>query len=68
MRYTHVDAGGSAQDATFVNKAKGCLSSKKDRDEYNAALEVYGLPDGLQKDKNWEENLKKRKNRAPREI
>ena len=67
-KYSRVEAGGSEQDATYVNNAKKCLSSKKDREEYNAALEVYGLKDGLQKDKNWEQNLKKRLNRAPTEV
>ena len=52
----------------FVNNAKDCLSNKARRDDYDAALQKYGLPDGLHKDNNWEESLKKRRNRAPTEV
>jgi len=68
MKLTHPDAGGSPQDAKFVNMAKEFLTDPVRREDYNNALEVHGLNDGQQKDPNFEANLKSRQNKGLTEV
>ena len=48
MTHAHKDRGGSNEWSAQVNAAKTCLVDVKAREQYNAALDRFGLPDGKQ--------------------
>jgi len=75
LAYRYAQANkGDPQEAMNVNNAKKVLSDPKLREDYNNALDRYGLEDGRQKDPNWEATLKARQkaraevNTAPTEV
>ena len=60
MKYSSPDKGGDKEESKYINMAKDVLADKERREDYNNALINYGLLDGLKKDRNFENNLKKR--------
>ena len=64
MTHAHKDKGGSNEWAAQVNAAKQCLMDSKSRQEYNEALERFGLTDGQKLDPNFEESIKNKINPA----
>ena len=64
MTHAHADKGGSNEWAAQVNAAKQCLLDPKNRQEYNEALERFGLSDGQKLDPDFEETIKKKINPA----
>ena len=54
--------GGSTEEAAAINLAKKILSDPKSRENYIKALKKYDLPDGLERDVDFEPRLSNKRN------